>query len=508
MVGPAFSMRSRKAALIRGKFDFSHPRFFFSTRAAEPFPLLQQIHRHCQNHALLSEYDPYKYSGVGRTMKKIFLSLCLLPFAGFVQARSANTCRPVPILQPGQGCTVFYAASGGLALAGNNEDSYNPFTRVWFIPAAEGRHGRVYFGYDDGLPQGGMNDQGLFFDGLSIPPEASVVSAQKPDFPNGTLGMIDEAISVYSTVDEVVAFYERYSRPGMEAGELFFGDRTGNSAVIEGDAVIRKRGSYQVATNFRLSEFPAPPYPCSRANLVDERLKQAAGGYSVELFRQLLDDVHQEKNAQTLYSQVYDLTNGVIYFYNFHDFRHVVVWNLADELAKGPRMMTTASLFPENQEYEKYSLPQLEQWRLLYEYKIDAEVKPAALGLAGNYRTQGDAPAPQIAIYLEKGQLYWQVPHELPLELYPDSADTVFHHYYNNTELKLTLQRNRIGQVNGAQAKWVDYDDRILTAYTLDKIGVLSDSQLPGLALLIVLAVLMMTLLILILLRRRAGRKI
>jgi hypothetical protein len=35
-------------------------------------------------------------------------------------------------MQPGQGCTVFYAASGDQAFAGNNEDSYNPLTRLWF----------------------------------------------------------------------------------------------------------------------------------------------------------------------------------------------------------------------------------------------------------------------------------------------------------------------------------------------------------------------------------------
>ena len=162
-------------------------------------------------------------------------------------------------MQSGQGCTVVYAASGDLALAGNNEDAYNPLTRVWFIPASDGKHGRVYFGYDDRLPQGGMNSQGLFFDMLYLPYKASVISAQKPDFPGGTLAMLDEVMAEGSTVDEAVAVYEQYSRPDMEAGELFFGDRIGNSAVIEGDAVIRKRGSYQVATNFRLSEFPDPP---------------------------------------------------------------------------------------------------------------------------------------------------------------------------------------------------------------------------------------------------------
>src|SRR5512143_2617171 len=117
-------------------------------------------------------------------MKKIRLPLVLLLLAGIVQAQPAATGQPAQvIMQPGQSCTVFYAASGDLALAGNNEDSYGPLTRAWFISASEGRYGRVYFGYDDLLPQGGLNDQGLFFDGLSVPPKAPVASAQKPAFP-------------------------------------------------------------------------------------------------------------------------------------------------------------------------------------------------------------------------------------------------------------------------------------------------------------------------------------
>jgi hypothetical protein len=53
---------------------------------------------------------------------------------------------------------------GQRVLVGNNEDSKIPYTRVWFVPAEKDQFGRVYFGYDNWIPQGGMNDQGLFFD--------------------------------------------------------------------------------------------------------------------------------------------------------------------------------------------------------------------------------------------------------------------------------------------------------------------------------------------------------
>jgi hypothetical protein len=438
-------------------------------------------------------------------MKKIYLPLLLLLLAGIVQAQAqpAPAGQPAQVIQqPGQGCTVFYAASGDVALAGNNEDSYGPLTRAWFIPASDGRYGRVYFGYDDLGPQGGLNDQGLFFDALSVPPQAPVASAQKPAFPGGPLAKIDEVMATSATVDEALAFFERYSAPELEAGQLFFGDKAGNSAIVEGDAIIRKKGSYQIATNFRQSEFPDPPYPCGRYNTADERLSQA-GRYSVELFRQILDATHQDHSAQTLYSQVYDLKKGLIYLYLFHDFQNGVVLNLADELAKGPHMASVASLFPKNQAYDEWSSQQIDQWKSLYAYKIDAAVSPASLGsLVGEYRVEGGAAASPIRIYLEKDQLYLQKPHELPLELYPDSASTVFHRFYNNTELKLAFQRNMLGQVTGAQAKLVYSEVETIDSYTLDKSGDLSDGQTLWLALLVVLVFL--TILGFVIRRRRA----
>jgi len=65
-------------------------------------------------------------------------------------------------------CTGFMMTDGEIVLVGNNEDSKIPYTRVRFIPAENERFGRVYFGYDNWSPQGGMNDQGLFFDFFSV----------------------------------------------------------------------------------------------------------------------------------------------------------------------------------------------------------------------------------------------------------------------------------------------------------------------------------------------------
>ena len=77
-------------------------------------------------------------------------------------------------------CTAFLVAQGDTVLVGDNEDYFNPRTHVWFVPAEEGKLGRVYFGFDDFNPQGGMNERGLFFDGFTTAPRKVVRSIDKP----------------------------------------------------------------------------------------------------------------------------------------------------------------------------------------------------------------------------------------------------------------------------------------------------------------------------------------
>jgi len=61
-------------------------------------------------------------------------------------------------------CTIFMGSSGGKVFVGNNEDFIDPNTYVWFLTPSPDKLGRVYFGYGHELPQGGMNEKGLFFD--------------------------------------------------------------------------------------------------------------------------------------------------------------------------------------------------------------------------------------------------------------------------------------------------------------------------------------------------------
>jgi len=256
----------------------------------------------------------------------------------------------VAVCLPVCACTVFYASDGVVALGGNNEDWHDPNTKVWFLPAEKGKHGSVYFGYGDLFPQGGMNDQGLFFDGLAVPPQKVLLSAGKPEFRGNLVAKIMEECA---TVEQALELFKAYNLGFMERSMLLLGDATGDSAIIEGDAIVRKKGAFQVTTNFRQSTAGAPESQCPRYALAT-RLLRGADRFTTALFRRVLAATHAERDTPTVYSNVYDLKRKIVYLYHFHNFENVVVMDLQEELAKGKRILSLPDLFPPTYAAQEY----------------------------------------------------------------------------------------------------------------------------------------------------------
>lgn len=243
------------------------------------------------------------------------------------------------INNPLLGCTVFSASDGKTVLGANNEDSNDSNTFMWFIPAESGAntHGRVYFGYLDLFPQGGMNDQGLFYDGLSTPPYEVTGSSDKPSF-QGSL--IRKVMEDCSTVEEVLNIYDQYNLERMKNYQLLYADKFSDSAIIEGDLTIRKEKYYQVVTNFYQSNPGLGGYPCWRYNTACEILENNSE-VTFELFRTVLDAVH----TKTQYSNIYDLKKGIIYLFYNHNFHEFIKIDLKEELKKGWQQYRISSLF-------------------------------------------------------------------------------------------------------------------------------------------------------------------
>jgi hypothetical protein len=238
---------------------------------------------------------------------------------------------------PAHTCTMVMASKNGNVLAGNNEDWKNPKTIVKFIPASTDEFGRVCFGFDDGYAQGGMNDQGLFIDGNAISPTDYKPSPAKENY-NGP--MIDYILASCATIDDAIVFFEKYNTPGLRQARFPISDKSGASMVVEWAEgkvqFVRPDSWYQISTNFVFTNVRDGKYPCSRYNIADT-LFQGTAELSVDLIRAILSSTHQENNYPTVYSNIFDLKNGIGYVYNFHNFEEVWVFNLADELKKGEK---------------------------------------------------------------------------------------------------------------------------------------------------------------------------
>ncbi len=264
-------------------------------------------------------------------------------------------------------CTVFFAFDGKLALAGSNEDWADPNTQMWFVPATKDNHGIVYFGFGRGeypkggiprrkleipkggitkinpvdlygLPQGGMNEKGLFFDGAS----AEVVKAPSAPGKKAYDGRLEDLIlRKCATVEEALKLIEAQDFNFVQ-GQWLFADKTGDSFIIEaGEVIIRKKASYQVMTNFLQSRVKPEEVTCPRYKLVTKALADKKA-LSADLVRSLLKAT---SNKYTQYSTIFNLVEGQVSLYRQGDFDRAVRISLKEELGKGERAVKIGNLF-------------------------------------------------------------------------------------------------------------------------------------------------------------------
>jgi hypothetical protein len=330
---------------------------------------------------------------------------------------------------PGRGCSTVYATDGRQMLGGNNEDSREPLSKVWFVPPTEDAFGLVLFGYGNYRAQGGMNDQGLFFDFLSVPKELPIPLEGKQLWP-GTNYLVYDAVAQCATVACVVDLFERYYDVEAWSMQVFFGDATGESAIVEPQAILRQTGGWQVATNFYQSTLGSqdPASACSRYRAASEML-EGSPDLSVEFIRDVMDAVHQDgPQSLTIYSNVYDLAQRLVYVYYFSDFEHVAVIDLEEELAKGAHDYDLAALFPPNLAAEEFFAAAIRGYEELIQSRR-VEVDPAFLAAyVGDYAPpeSGQAPGGGVSVIPNGTSLMMVFPDAHRYELFPQSETSFF----------------------------------------------------------------------------------
>jgi hypothetical protein len=210
-----------------------------------------------------------------------------------------------------QACTGVFACDSSRALFGNNEDWSDPITYIW-TESRTGAFDRVYVGYGDFWPQGGMNERGLCFDGF-----ATAYNPVAPDtLPNLPWNYVDIMLSRFTTVTEVADYLLAHNRTTMANYQLFFADSTGNSLIAEGDSLVWIDGDWQVCTNFYQTEPEVGGWPCWRyqtATAMLESMDQLDSDY----IRDILDACHV---GFTLYSNIFDLRQKTLRVFHQRDY--------------------------------------------------------------------------------------------------------------------------------------------------------------------------------------------
>ncbi len=278
------------------------------------------------------------------------------------------------------GCTIFTVSYGEKVFFGNNEDWLNWNSFIWFDAGENDNgagHGVVCVGFGvrafyKKFPQGALNEKGLCHDWNGLP-SVPLVRGSEPDDPSQK-SFIMRIMRECSSVDEAIDMFQSQYPLDYITAQIHFADSGGEAVVISGGpdgklAFTRKEkgNTYLISTNFNRANPDNADrgyFPCWRYNKTDNLLKKIKHkeDLNVDYVKSILKATHLESTTyNTIYSNIFDLQHRTIYLYYFHQFDEVVKLDLAEELAKGSRIIKISELFSQktvndaSREYKSYT---------------------------------------------------------------------------------------------------------------------------------------------------------
>jgi hypothetical protein len=263
-------------------------------------------------------------------------------------------------LQESYACSGYKITIGNRTFFGCNHDAWFTTPRIWFENATKGKYGAAFTGARfDGkngyAPQSGMNEVGLAFERLaSFHPKQKKIKNRKP-ITNPTTYLKDILHSCKS-VEEVYEFIRKYDHSYFIEDVFFYVDKSGKYLIVEPYSLkIGNKPSY-VISNFCPSITSE-----ENANKLDKYRNGVAFlknsmDTTLEFCTALLDKMHvcrKKMGDGTLISSIWDLTNGTVNLYFYHDYKRTVQFNLRKELTTGDHIIAIETVFPHNPEFEQ-----------------------------------------------------------------------------------------------------------------------------------------------------------
>lgn len=302
------------------------------------------------------------------SQSKFILSKCFLFFLLFILERTNSLA-----------CSMYKITLGDKTMVGCNEDAWRLTSAIWFeVSTPESPYGAAFTGSRlDGengtAPQSGMNEYGLSFSRLSsaTPENQKNEQSGKKEILNPT-AYLKDILHQCKTVEEVQAYIANYDHSFFSEDVFIYIDRSGKYLVVEPFTM-----SLGQDPNYVLSNFCPSATEESEALQLDryrngvEFLKHKIDT-TLEFCKSVSDTMHvcREKIGDgTLLTSIWNLRDGLVNLYFYHDYTHTVQFNLDDELAKGNHLIEIPGLFPPNEEFEKlatYKTPQNSSAMLLF----------------------------------------------------------------------------------------------------------------------------------------------
>ena len=257
-------------------------------------------------------------------------------------------------------CSGYKITIGNRSFFESNHDAWSTTPHIWFENATSGKYGAAYTGARfDGAngyaPQSGMNEMGLAFERLASYHPLQENFSNRKTISNPTKYLKD-ILHTCKSVEEVKAYISKFDHNYFIEDVFIYVDQSGRYLIVEPYTLTIGNEPTYVVSNFCPSITPE-----QNANKLDRYRNGVAfiqNGTDTTLAycTALLDTMHVRRNKigdGTLLSSIWDLNNGTVNLYFYHDYNKTVQFNLSEELKKGDHIIAVETLFPHNPEFEK-----------------------------------------------------------------------------------------------------------------------------------------------------------
>jgi hypothetical protein len=156
-----------------------------------------------------------------------------------------------------------------------------------------------------------------------------------------------------ATVEDAIRIAKNFDFGDEFGVQIHIADASGDAVVIspgsDGEMAFTRKvagENYLLSTNFNLETREGPVD--FRWDTGNSMLETLSGGQTLtpEFAAEILEAVHLKTlTTHTLFSNVFDLKNGEIYIYYLSQYGETVKLNIAEELAKGQRVVDARTLF-------------------------------------------------------------------------------------------------------------------------------------------------------------------